>query len=322
MSEELLPYREYEDLVSTELLKNASSHKDATDGFSPLLHLPETYQFQRIDCRRYEGTNATPEKMRETAQLIVPETEQIIEYLKEERTDLLTHAADKLETSRKLKLVTNHQNVIGVMVLGGALLCALYEEGYFDKDQIRTALFVSDMIKYTSLHGIDATVNVLGGLITDTFFTLPPSKSIKDTAIPENVRKKVNEVAVNEHEELENAEMPLFTILAGSGTRDIYKGRSFGKNRNSRMVHLGPMAYGTGDLLGTSWFIPGGLDMRKRQSPAFFYGRMTKPSSDPLDQHIAMHAIQEGMTEATGIQHKYHTKRESFFAISNKNPKE
>lgn len=322
LSGELLPYREFEDLVSTELLKNASSHNDATDGFSPLQHNPDMYGFQRIDCRRYEGTNASPEKLRETAQLIVPAAEQIIEYLKNERSDLLSHAADRLETDGKLKIVTNHQNVIGVMIMGGALLCALYEKNYFDSNQIRTGLFVSDMIKYTSLHGIDATVHILGGLITDTFFTIPPSKSIKDTAIPETLRRKVNQVSVTEHAELEDAKMPLFTILAGSGTRDIFKGRTFGRNREPATIHLGPMAFGTGDLLKTSWAIPAGLDMRKSADPAYFYGQMTKPSADPLDQHIVMHEIQEGMSKVTNTRHKYHTERETFFAVANKRSKE
>jgi hypothetical protein len=313
LSPELENKRIYEPLVAAEMLRNVGTHNNQTDGFSRLELDTDKYPFQRIDCRHVIGENATPNKLRETAQLIVPSAEQIIEYLVKEREDLLNHASDKIETEGKLKIVTNHENVIGVMVLGGAFLCAMYEKNYFKETDIKTALFVSDMIKFTQLHGMDSTVNILGGLITDTFFTQPPTKSIKNTSIPREVSEKVNEVAVKEHQELEESDEALITIMAGSGTRDVYKGRKFGNMKTPPTVHMGPIAYGTNDLLKTSWSIPAGLDMRKPEKQHYFFGKMTKPTSENIDSHIVMNEIQEGMTKTTGVLHKYHSERKSFY---------
>lgn len=312
---------DHEAAVMNALGSNVQSHQDPTDGFSLLEFDPIKYPFQRIDCRSVDGTNADANKLHQTAELVYPNAEQLIHYLRTDRKDLLIHAADRLDIDGKLKIITNHANVIGVMILGGVFMCAMYEEDLLDADDVDTALIVSDMIKRTGLHGIEPTVKTLSGLVSKTLFTLPQTDSIKDKEeIDDAVQREVNEVSREEYQEFEEAEKPTITFIAGSGKRDLFLPRKFGKNRHGRQFHMGPLSFGTAALMSTSWIVPGGHAVIEGEHYVFF-GSMTPPTAEvegdesSIPSHSVMQAIASGMQEKTGIEYIYHPSREDFAAI-------
>lgn len=307
---------EHELIVANELIKNASSHKDSSDGFGVLGYEADdmgnpVHEFQRIDCRHVEGLNAKAETLRETAQLIVPEIEFLIEDTKTNRKDVLNHFVDRLEVDGKIKVPTNHENVIGVMVIGGIVMCSLYELNLLSHEDVKTALFVSDMIKFTNFREFGPTVDILAGLVSDTLFTQPPSESVKNSHIADEVQDQVNPSTLEIHKELEDSDTPVITFLAASGQRDKKKSRRFGKNKQPKTINMGPLSYGTERMLSTSWLLPAGINMGTK-TPSLFIGEMTEPPTQPLSTHSVMNTIAHGLTEATGIKHLYHSKRADF----------
>lgn len=317
LSPELEKFRPSEEEFFKGLQSNIENHDQDSDGFTALEYDPVKYPFQRIDCRHWKGTNANQQQLLDTASLIIPSANEVIEFLIEERFDLINHASDKLETDGKLKLVTNHEDVIGVMVLGGALLCAMYEKDLLEETDINTAIFISDFIKTTDFRGFGPTVHVLGELVSDTIFSQPPTKSLSKAGIPEEVTSEVNSVARQVHKELEDDDKPLFTIYAGSGTTDEFVKGGINKKKNPSVIHMGPISNGSKKLNASSWVLPAGINLSDRESPRYFFGHMRTPRHTSVDQHVVMHDIEEGMQEATGIQHQYHSDADSFNDIKN-----
>lgn len=311
---------DHEENVARSLIKNVADHNDQTDGFTALDYAPnpdednleaDFYQFQRIDCRQVIGKNADAKTLRDTAKQIVPQAEELIDRVKKDRKDLLGHFVDRLERDRKFKIVVNHENVIGVMVVGGIVMCAAYESDLLDPSDVETGLFVSDMIKFTKFRNYGSTVGVLAGLVNHTLFTEPPTDSIKNSGIDDSVPDATNPVTLEVHAELEANDTNFVTYLAGSGQRDRKKGRRFGKHKREPGIYMGPLSFGTERIIGTSWLLPGGINMSAR-NPSLFLGSVTKPPEGSIASHAVMNTIAEGLTAEHGKKHFYISSREEF----------
>jgi hypothetical protein len=299
--------------IAGALMGNVTNHTDPRDGFKPLPYNIGDFAYHSADCVRVTGVNAGPEELRNLAAVVYPHTEQIIEAYKK-RPDLLNHIYDTLNRGETLGVVTDHISVIGVAIAGGALACALYDERLMTADELKTAIFASSMIKHTQLLGSMPTVDVLAGIFTETFFSLPPSESVRKLDIPKEYRTDFNDATTQAFEEQIELKEPMLCMLAGSGSRDrtgtlrFKNGRPFIEKR----VFKGPLANGTVDILKLMYSVPVGLDIRG-EKPHTFIGAVYQPVKSEEQAHGLMTKIAAGMSKGIrAINHDYYRTRELF----------
>jgi hypothetical protein len=315
----LLKYVEQGEELASGLLGNVGGHNDPRDGFKPLPYNVVDYPYHRPDCIRITGTNASAEDLRNLASVVYPHFEQVIDAYKR-RPDLLNHIYDTFDHGRNVATVTDHLSVIGVAVAGGALACALYEERLITPEELKTGIFVSSMIKHTKLLGSMPTVDVLAGIFTETFFSLPPSQSVRESGIPKEYRSDFNEATKNDADEVLNQynkdeliqekdeqskNKPLLLMVAGSGSRDRL-GTVWLKKRR---IFMGPLANGTVDLLKKPYVLPVGLDIRNER-PQTYIGRLRQPIKTEEQAHGIMAEIATGMSRGPRINRRYYRTRE------------
>ena len=291
------------------LIGNVSGHEDPRDGFKPLPYNAVDFPYHRPDCVGITGTNANAEDLRNLAAGIYPEIERVIEAYKK-RPDLLNHIYDTLDRGENVGVLTDHISVIGVAIAGSALACALYEERLMTPDELRTAIFVSSMIKHTKLLGSMPTVDILAGIYTETFFSLPPSESVRRLELPKDYRTDFNAATKSDFEEIADQEEPMLCMLAGSGSRDRVGTLRF-KNRRvfEKRVFKGPLADGTVDILKRLHPLPVGLDIRAER-PHINIGTLHKPIKSGEQAHSLMAGIAKGMSKGIGANHEYYRTRE------------
>ena len=305
-SPELEKYNEFGFEISKTLVSNVANHDDPHDGFSPQEYDIELYPYQRPDCIRVSGENAGSEVLRYIASQVYPNVEPIIESYKK-RPDLLNHIYDKLNGGHDTGIITDHSSVIGVAIAGGALACALYEEDYMSPDDLRTGIFVSSMIKRSMLQGSMPTVDILASIFSETFFSLPPSESIRNLDIPKEYRTDFNTEIKADFDSLVNADGAMLLMLAGSGSRDKTGTLSLGRKR----VFMGPLANGTVDILQKIYSLPVGIDIRG-EKPHIFIDKLQQPVSSSEEAHLGMQKIANGMSKGLKTRRKYYRTREQY----------
>lgn len=304
--ESLTQYVDQGEQFSIALTGNVMKHDDARDGFKPQPYDIRAFPYQRPDCIRVSGVNAGPDVLRGLASVVYPKVDQIIDTYKA-RPDLLNHIYDKLEDGKDIGVVTDHSNVIGVAIAGGALACALYEKGYIAPDELRTGIFVSSMIKHTQLLGSMPTVDVLAGIFSETFFSLPPTESVRSAEIPKAYRDDFNtETKTDFSNELDKDDAMLI-MLAGSGSRDKLGTRRFRR----KQMFMGPLANGTVDILKRLYSLPVGIDIRD-EKPEIHIGQLHRPIKSEEEAHNIMQSIAAGMSDSTRLKRKYYRTRELF----------
>lgn len=297
--------------LSIGLIGNVIGHDDPKDGFKPLPYNAVDFPYHRPDCVRVSGTNAGAEDIRNLAGVVYPHIEQVIGAYKK-RPDLLNHIYDTLDRGENVGVLTDHISVIGVAIAGSALACALYDERLMTPEELRTAIFVSSMIKHTKLLGSMPTVDVLAGIYTETFFSLPPSESVRKLELPKDYRNDFNNATKSDFEEIAGREEPMLCMVAGSGSRDRVGTLRFKNKRPfEKRVFKGPLANGTVDILRQLYPLPVGLDIRGER-PHAYIGRLHQPIVSEEQAHGLMTDIARGMSRGLRINHDYYRTRELF----------
>ncbi len=298
--------------LSVGLIGNVIGHDDPKDGFKPLPYNAEDFPYHRPDCVRVSGTNAGAEDIRNLAGVVYPHIEHVIGAYKK-RPDLLNHIYDTLDRGDNVGVLTDHISVIGVAIAGSALACALYDERLMTPEELRTAIFVSSMIKHTKLLGSMPTVDILAGIYTETFFSLPPSESVRKLELPKDYRTGFNEVTKADFEEIADKKGHMLCMLAGSGSRDRVGTLRFKNKRPfvERRVFKGPLANGTVDVLRRLYSLPVGLDIRGER-PHTYIGKIHQPIKREEQAHSMMTDIARGMSRGLRINHDYYRTRELF----------
>ena len=298
--------------LSAGLIGNVVGHDDPKDGFRPLPYSVADFPYHRPDCVRITGTNAGAEDLRNLAEVVYPHIEQVIDAYKK-RSDLLNHIYDTLDRGANVGVLTDHISVIGVAIAGSALACALYDERLLTPEELKTAIFVSSMIKHTKLRGSMPTVDILAGIYTETFFSLPPSESVRKLDLPKSYRTDFNEATKTDFEEIAEQSEPMLCMLAGSGSRDRVGTLRFKNKRPfiERRVFKGPLANGTVDVLRRLYSLPVGLDIRG-EKPHAYIGKLHKPIKTEEQAHGIMTDIAKGMSRGLRTKHDYYRTRELF----------
>lgn len=303
-SETLKEYEELGSEVAEVLAGRVATHDDARDGFSLLPYDIERHPFLRPDCIHVAGKNAEPESLHNLASVVYKGTEKVIDNYKK-RPDLLNHAYDRLADGDSIASLTDHRNVIGVAIAGGAFACALYEVHGIKPSDIRAGIYTSAMIKRTQMMGTTATIELLSGVFSDTFFSLPPSKSLRESAIPRDYRLDFNSASIQHFEEELDGNKPFILMLAGSGMRDLAVTRRFRRQQ----IFMGPLADGTIDILRKMYTLPNGLDITN-ETPDHYIDGLHRPISVPQQAHDYMAKIAIGMSKASGTKRRYFQSRE------------
>jgi len=329
----LTPLRDvHEQNVANAFCDNISNHNDPKDGFTLLRHQPDApgYEFQRLDCIGLSGNNASAEDLRKLAGFVYPEFEQVVDRFAK-RKDLLNHAASWLLSGNEMGFLTDHyKSVTGVAVAGGSFLCALYENTPVTPGDIDTNIIVSFFIKYTNLQGFKPTPIILGEIFSQTTFTTPPSPSTR-FVIPTELRHEINTESVyylktgqirERIDETQQDESPAdsirkkgrVVILAGSGGRDITVDTHFDRERHlyiPRTTHLGPLAFGTADIISSTPTLEVGLDMSGRRPKTFIRELPPRAPENSFSADSLMQSIAHGMSTPTH-RRQYHPSRKSF----------
>ena len=300
-------FNEKGEQIADALRSNVLNHDNPADGFKPQAYDLSEYPYQSPDCIRVSGKNAGSEVLRGLAgEINNLNVDPIIEHYSK-RPDLLNHIADRLKDGKDVGVVTDHSSVIGVAVAGGALACALYEGRYATADKLRTGIFVSSMIKHTQLQGALPTVDVLAGIFSETFFSLPPSKSIRDSEIPKEYRYAFNAETKPDFETQLDKDDGMLVMLAGSGSRDKLGTRRFRR----KQIFMGPLANGTVDILKRLYSLPVGLEIQEDKSE-MFVDSLRRPIQSEEDAHRIMGSIATGMSNKAKTRRKYYRTRELF----------
>ena len=309
-SPELAKFRNLENDLYQTMSDNLSSHNDPRDGFKLLEHNPEAYPFQRIDCIATNTPGGNSESIRTLAELIYPGAKEVIEYLKTERYDLMAHTADALHQGEIVNIITDHKAVIGLAVLGCSPIVAMEELNLIDADQYTSELMVSTMIKDATIIGVPI-LSATGMIINKTRFSIPSVNIKNREGVDDDLRDAFNKATkqdmLESESEARDTEKGILRMSAGSGSRD-YSDRKRGKKR---VIHMGPMAYGTEEFIQRGLCLPAGADIDD-ESPDFFYGSMRRPSIENIGGDEIMVSIGNGMQEETGIKRKYHPDRATF----------
>ncbi len=329
--------RPYEEQFNADMAKSVGDHKGSRDGFTPLHYSPADPElaFQRIECIRVEGRGANPETFYSLAESIYPNFGILVDYLLTKRADLLNHEADTLSRGLSINSVSEHSSVNGVAIIGAANICALYEGDFVRYGDIRTEIIVSTMLKNTCLLGSVPAVKILSQAFNSTRFTIPSANSKNKDFLPNDGHKDFNYAStedivtpavpdnledsfVEKDEDDSNVEeraVPVFRCLAGSGTRDRRVGRRFGKNAHPATVYMGPLAYGTVDILKLGYNLPVGLDISGK-TPQFYFGQLKPPVTGDVEPENIMTDIANGMSEASVIRRHYCRTRDEFNSVT------
>ena len=330
ISPALTPLRdEHEQNVARALMSNISSHNDSIDGFTLLEHNPDLYSFQRLDCIAMKGKNATADELRSLASFVYPRFEEIIDKFAK-RPDLLNHAAYLLLNGGEMGVATDHfKSVIGVAVVGCSFVCALYENTPVTPEDIDINLIVSCFIKYTNLQGFKPTSIVLSEVVSQTTYTLPPSPSNREQIDPE-IRQPVNEESMRYRdegtieeqeeepgiEEESGAKKGRLTVYAGSGGRDFTVPAHMTEKHRPvpRTTHMGPMAFGTADMVMSMPTLGVGIDISQRRPKLYIGSLPPRPAQHSFEADALMNSTAHGMSTPTHPR-LYHSSRETFYAV-------
>lgn len=307
LNPELAHLRVHEREVDRVLAGNIGKH--TVNGFGVLDLDPEAHPFQRMDCVKVTSDGASADELLGLSAFVYPKIDRLVDYLMDERKELLDEIVKHYENYRELNLLTNHLFIDAIAVAGASMLIGLEKSGRINAKEINTELFVSSMMKRTTLYG-RATV----ALITQAFPMLRfsiPSNNEKNREIPSYIRGPFNDASEADIDE-EPIDKPTLRLVAGSATSDRKSGRTFGKrNKQNPTIHMGPMSDGTKTLAERSKMIGYGLDT-KSEEPEFYVSDLIDPSTQELGAQTVMVDIARGLSLRSSYPRQYHFTRESF----------
>jgi hypothetical protein len=279
------------------------------NGFGELPLDTDANPFQRMDCVKVTSDGASADQLLGLAGFVYPKIDRLIDHLMQDREPLLDSIVDDFEKSRELTLLTNHLDVAAIAVAGGSILVALEKSGRIRAQEINTELFVSAMMKRTTLFA-QPTV----ALITRAFPTLRfsiPSANENNRTIAREVREPFNTASTSDID-AHPSDKPTLRLAAGSSTSDRKAGRKFGaRSKKNPTVHMGPMSDGNRALAERSSILGYGLDTGSEE-PEFYIGEIIDPSTQQLGAHTVMIDIAQGMSTRSGYPRQYHMDRDSF----------
>jgi hypothetical protein len=292
-----------------------TDHAGGPANLAILDHDPETYPEQRLDVVGVERELANIETIRSLGNLACSGFDSIVDGFSQ-RKDLLNHICQELRLGRNILTVYDHSNIINIALGGAALHLALmhYKEDksdLADLHEIGHQLIISKGVTRLAAFGSIPTTEVLRN-VWDTYFSIPPSKKVRESAIPDDVRKSYNTAMLEHFHSRATGSSGTIQTIAGSGSTD--KLVVSGKIKKRPTVHMGPLAQGTIQLMKESLILPIGLiiDGDSAQSPHLSIGRLRAPIQHDADAHGIMAEIANMNQQTSGLPYIYHPTREDF----------
>lgn len=320
----LAALREYEPHLEAMMDRELDRHLGKVKIFERAEFRPDDprYAAQRLDVVGMTGTVGAPESLRVIGRVAFGDAMDAFVDGFEQARQTLADVAEGQANGERLLVVTTHQRTDDVAAALGALLIS--EQEFIQKNRraqaaIKAQLFISKLI--TGLDALGQYVpNLLAGNLGDQWFTLPPSRSMRES-IPHDARVSYNDVieemvAVQDEEAKEQG-LGVVRCVAANGSTFVHSSRYFGKRRDEPRIHAAPLAHGTIAMMRSHHLLPIAIDIDSRH-PGIIIQELRPPISAPSDSaaqqaaHDIMHGLMEDMERLTGKRHRYHETRDSF----------
>jgi hypothetical protein len=308
--------REGETLVHEIFSSLGSKHQGSSADLTLLSYDPDKYPFQRLDVIGIKGNPVDVDTIRSLGRTAYRFFDDI-ESEWAEREDLLNHVALSLLAGKDVMYLYDHSTIINGVVTGAAGRCALLgfasQELHTDLNHVREDIIMSKLVSRLAAFGSLPAVEVLSN-IWDTYFSIPPSPTIRRTAISEDTRRNVNRSMLRVYTNQDDSEDSVgkIHVVHGSGTTDV-EVRSRPLHHRQKTVHMGPLAAGTVALMERSMILPIGATLGDR-GPTISIGHLREPIQSPDEAHGFMGKIAHMNSEATGNRYVYHPTQASFDA--------
>jgi hypothetical protein len=308
--------RDYEGVVLDTFDKLMKGHVGGSAGLVVIDSDPDTYPEQRMDVvgiKRDLSDIATVRGLAKAAYKHSPDVES--QFL--ERQDLLNNIVMDILSGQDINVVYDHPSIINIAIGGAALRGALFtfahKELGIDLGTLKEDLIISKGVTKLAAFGSIPAPRVLRS-VWQTYFSLPPSRKVRGSDIPKDVRQDFNEAMLSIYQDDEIEASPEGTIhtVAGSGQTDVV----INKRRMShkkKTVHMGPLANGSVSLMMRCRSLPVGLTLGE-QEPILTIGHLKNPIKEAKDAHGIMSDIAAMNEKLTGDEYHYHPTRESLEA--------
>lgn len=298
-------------------------HLGGSAGLTLLPYDPDTYPYQRLDVVAVRGNRVDTDTVRALGNAAYPYFEEIEEQFRE-RDDLLNHIALTLMAGHDVLTLYDHSSIINGAVVGAAARCALFsfagEELHADLNQVREDIIMSKITTRLAALGSIPVPEILSNA-WDTYFSIPPSRSIRGAGIPEPTRKSINKAMLERYAPIEpvapkETGFGAIHIIHGSGATDVERRSGIIAHRQ-RTIHMGPISTGTVALMGNSVILPIGSVLEDK-GPLVSIGHLRRPITTPEQANGIMGHIAAMNEETTGHEYIYHPTEESFEAAIDK----
>jgi hypothetical protein len=308
--------RDYEPTVHEVFATLGAKHEGGSADLALLPYDPEVYPFQRLDVIGIRGKRVDVDTIRALGRGAYKHFDDI-EAQFADRQDLLNHVAMAVVDGRDVMYLYDHSTIINGAVVGAAGRCALLNfaanELHTDLSMVREDIIISKLVTRLAAFGSIPAPEVLSN-IWDTFFSIPPSRTIRGSAIPEETRQATNRAMLRAYKEPadEAATVGAIHTVHGSGSTDV-EVRSGLIGHRQRTVHMGPLANGTVGLMADAMILPIGATLGDKE-PTVTIGHLRNPIGSPEEAHGIMGNIARMNSEATGNEYIYHPTQASFAA--------
>ena len=252
-----------------------------------------------------------------------------VESVWKSRPDLLNNIYLSLKEGKDIYAVYDHPQIHNIAVGSAALHCVLidfvsgeYQDSNFGFEE---DILISKGVSLLDVMGGFPAIDVLSN-VWNSYFSHPPSPKVRN-AIDHQTRKDINQKVVEIFEargtiektdETTADEQPVGRIrtLAASGHTDSKKHEGTIPRRHS-VVHMGPMAHGTTELMmkPNSYTLLVGLDLDNK-APRMVIDRLLPPIKKREEAHGRLGRLARLLSERNGEEHRYHPTRESFDAAT------
>ena len=308
--------REHEELVHEVFGSLGGKHEGGSADLKLLPYDSEAFPFQRLDVVGIRGRRVDVDTIRALGRGAYKHFDDI-EAQFAVRPDLLNHVAMSVMEGRDIMFLYDHSTIINGAVVGAAGRCALLNfaanELHQDLNQVPEDIIISKLVTRLAAFGSIPAPEVLSN-IWDTYFSIPPSRTIRGTAIPEDTRTSVNRAMLHVYSDDDDTAKKTGTIhtVHGSGSTDVpIKSGVIGHRHTT--VHMGPLSKGTVGLMEAAMILPIGATLGDKE-PTVAIGHLREPISSPEEAHGVMGNIAHMNSKATGNEYVYHPTLSSFAA--------
>jgi len=308
--------RDEEQLVHDVFGALGEKHEGGSADLKMLPYDAEAFPFQRLDVVGIRGKRVDVDTIRALGRGAYKHFDDV-EAQFAARPDLLNHVAMSVTEGRDIMFLYDHSTIINGAVVGAAGRCALLSfaanELHMDLNRVREDIIISKLVTRLAAFGSIPAPEVLSN-IWDTYFSIPPSRTIRGTAIPEETRTAVNRSMLKVYTAPDDEERDTGTIhtVHGSGSTDISIKSGLIGHRHTT-VHMGPLSKGTVGLMESAMILPIGATLGDKE-PTVAIGHLREPISSPEEAHGVMGNIARMNTKATGNEYVYHPTQASFTA--------